>query len=220
MNPSSSTKRKSHTKKMAAPLQMPLIAPFIPSGKTSSVAQRWQKLVKSFHYCLRAYGITDATRKKNMLLHPIGSETQEIFDTLADTGGTFDTALTTLNNHFSVQKNIPYEQSKFHQAHQEQGESIEQFVTRLRKLSSFCEHNHQDEQIRDQVLVACLSMELRKKLLTEKELTLNKTIEIAKTMESANSHIKDLEQWNQSSDKAKHEHINHLQARGRGNHHS
>ena len=32
---------------------------------------------------------------------------------------------------------------------------------------------------------------------------------------------KDLEQWNhQNSDKAKHEHISYLQARGRGNHHS
>ena len=181
---------------MAAPLQMPLIAPFIPSGEPSSIAQRWQKWVKSLYYCLGAYGITDGTRKKNMLLH-----------------------LVALNNHFSVQKAVPYEWSKFHQAHQEQGKSIEEFVTCLRKLSLFCKYNDQDEQIRDQVLITCLSTELRKKLLTEKELTLNKTTETAKTMESANSHIKDLEQWNQqNSDKAKHEHINHLQARGRGNH--
>ena len=97
-----------------------------------------------------------------------------------------------MNNHFLVQKNGPYERSKFHQARQEQGESIEQLVTRLRKLSLFCEYIDQDEEIRVHVLVACLSTELRKKLLTEKELTLNKTIEIAKTMESAISRIKDL----------------------------
>ena len=155
-----------------------------------------------------------------MLLHLVGSETREIFDTLADTGDTFDTALRALKNHLSVQKNIPYERSKFHQAHQEQRESIELFVTHLRKLSIFCEYIDQDEQIRGQVLVTCLSIELRKKLLTEQELTLNKTTEIAKTTESTNSHIKDLEQWNQNSDKAKQEHINHLQARGRGNHQS
>ena len=39
-------------------------------------------------------------------------------------------------------------------------------------------------------------------------------------MENANSHIEDLEQWNQNSDKAKQEHINRLQARERGHHHS
>ena len=39
-------------------------------------------------------------------------------------------------------------------------------------------------------------------------------------MESANSRIKDLGQWNQSSDKAKYEHMNRLQTRGIGNHHS
>lgn len=44
--------------------------------------------------------------------------------------------------------------------HQEQGEKIEQFVTHLRKLSLFCEYTDLDEQIRDQVLVACLSTEL------------------------------------------------------------
>ena len=81
--------------------------------------------------------------------------------------------------------------------HQEQGEGTEQFITCMRKLSLFCEITDQDEQIRDQVLVARLSTELRKKLLTEKGLNLNKTIEITITMESANSRIKDLEQWNQ-----------------------
>ena len=132
-----------------------------------------------------------------MLLHLVGSETQEIFDTLADTRDTFDTALTALNNHFLVQKNAPYGRSKSHQVHQEQGEGTEQFITCMRKLSLFCEITDQDEQIRDQVLVARLSTELRKKLLTEKEVNLNKTIEITITMESANSRIKDLEQWNQ-----------------------
>ena len=53
---------KKPTINMAAPLQMPLIAPFDPSDEPSSIAQRWQKWVKSFHYCLVAYGITNATR--------------------------------------------------------------------------------------------------------------------------------------------------------------
>ena len=118
---------------------MPLIAPFISSSEPSSVTQRWLKCVKSFHYCLGAYGITDATRKKNMLLHLVGSETQEIFDTLAGTEVTFDTASKTFNNHFSVRKNVPYERFKFLQVHEEQEESTEQFVTRLRKLYLFCE---------------------------------------------------------------------------------
>ena len=139
---------------------MPFIAPFIlASGEPLFVVQRWQKWVKLFHYGLRC-GITDATRKKNMLLLLVGSETQEIFDTLADTGDTFDTALTILDNYFSIQNNVPYEWSTFHQMHQEQGEKIEQFVTHLRKLSLFCEYTDLDEQIRDQVLVACLSTEL------------------------------------------------------------
>ena len=87
-----------------------------------------------------------------------GPETQEVFDTITPADNMYDKALEVLNTHFSVKKNIPVERSVFYQARQKQGESTEQFVSRLRKLASTCERGDQtNDQIRDQVIATCSS---------------------------------------------------------------
>ena len=73
---------------MAAQLQIPMISAFSPAGEPSTVAQRWQKWVKSFQYFITASGITDGDRKRAMLLHLVGSETQDIFETLENNHST------------------------------------------------------------------------------------------------------------------------------------
>jgi len=94
-------------------IQIPSIAPFDPSGDPTSTAQRWEKWVKSFQYFVIASNINNNDRKRALLLHLIGPESQEVFDTLPDTGNTFEEALTALKEYFKVKKNIPYERSVF-----------------------------------------------------------------------------------------------------------
>ncbi len=123
-----------------------------------------------------------------------------LFDTVAPTSDSYEHAFAALNAHFAVKKNIPFERSVFNQASQKHGESIEQYVTRLRKLASACKYADQtDDQIRDQVIATCLSSQLRKKCLTEPSLTLGKLVKIGQAMESALYHSKEIEP---KSDKA------------------
>ena len=134
-----------------------------------------------------ATGVRDDARKKAILLHLVGSETQEIYDTLgvADTAS-FDQALTALNEKFDVQKNVSYERSVFHMAKQQDAESIEQYVTRLRTLVKFCEYGDKtDEHIRDQVIATCLSSQLRRQLLSTQGLTLTRVREMSKMFETS-----------------------------------
>ena len=124
----------------------------------------------------------------------IGPETQEIFETLIPEDDTYEKALKALDEQFSVKKNVPFERSVFHQARQKSGESIEQFVTRLRKLAATCEYGDTtNEQIRDQVIATCTSSKLRKRLLSETDLTSDKVLQIGKIMESAHHHNKEIE---------------------------
>ena len=67
-----------------------------------------------------------------------GTETQEIFETLTNTGEDYDTAKTKLDEYFSPKKNVTYEIFQFRQARQQAGESVEEFATRLRKLTANC----------------------------------------------------------------------------------
>ena len=73
--------------------------------------------------------------------------------------------------HLKQPTNATEERSVFGNAHQESNESIEQFVTRLRKLSMYCEYGAQTSaHIRDQVIRGCKSSKFRTKLLEKKEL--------------------------------------------------
>ena len=67
---------------MAAQLQVPSVPPFSPKGDPTNVAQRWKKWIKPFEYFVLASGIQEDNRKRAILLHLVGQETQEIFETL------------------------------------------------------------------------------------------------------------------------------------------
>lgn len=105
------------------PIQLPAISSFDPSGDPTTISQRWNKWKKSFVYFIQASGITNDVQKRATLLHLVGIETQEIFETLQDTGNTYNDAITKLDQHFDIKKNVPYERSVFREAKQETGES-------------------------------------------------------------------------------------------------
>jgi len=111
----------------------------------------------SFSYFIIASVIRDNARQKAIMLHLLGPETERIFDTLTPEDDTYEKAMQILNEHFKQKKNVPFEISVFHKASQKQGESMEQFVTRLRQLSLHCEYAATlNEQIRDQIIATCM----------------------------------------------------------------
>ena len=79
-----------------AQLQIPAVSPFSPHGDPGAIAQKWVKWIKSFEYFVIASGITDDARKRALLLHLVGQETQDIFERFTATGTTFAEALTKL----------------------------------------------------------------------------------------------------------------------------
>ncbi|PFX25919.1 Retrovirus-related Pol polyprotein from transposon opus [Stylophora pistillata] len=177
------------------------ILPFDCKGAITSVAPRWKKWKNSFEYYLLARGITNSARKKGLLLHCAGSEVQELFETLQDPGPPADVgednadeyqkALRTLDAHFSARLNEPYERHVFRNLKQEGGETVDQFITRLRHQAENCNWDNADEPIRDQVIDKCRSDDLRRKLLLKgTHLTLEKVQEIARSFEAVDIQLK------------------------------
>ncbi|PFX17108.1 Vacuolar protein sorting-associated protein 26B-B [Stylophora pistillata] len=138
-----------------------------------------------------------ALGKKGLLLHCAGSEGQELFDPgpPADVGednaDEYQKALRTLNAHFSARLNEPYERHVFRNLKQEGGETVDQFITRLRHQAENCTWDNKDEPIRDQVIDKCRSDDLRRKLLLKgTHLTLEKVQEIARSFEAVDIQLK------------------------------
>lgn len=171
-------------------LDVPAPKAFSVQEDPSSVAQRWKKWLSSFEIYLKAAGITKDEQKAALLLHIAGLEVQEIFATLTPIG---DDLKTCLNAYIKPKANIRYERFLFSQCVNEVNEKIDTFVTKLKHLADSCELADLNDVIIDQVIAKCNAHELRKKLLQEKNLTLDKVVEIARVLEASNTQAQVIE---------------------------
>ena len=110
----------------------------------------------------------DKIQRRALLLHAAGEAVQEIFETLADTGEAkdYEKAVKASNDYFIPNVNSTYPNHLLCSMEQQDGETVAQFVTRLRQVVKDCDYGEQAQnQIPDQVVQRCKSHELRKKLL-------------------------------------------------------
>ena len=175
---------------MAAKLNLPAPPPFKVLGENTNIARSWELYIKRFEYYLTASGITKDDQKKAMLIHLAGEEVQDIYENLNDVGESYKNTVEALTNYFKPQKNSAYERHLFRKMKQEDTETIDNFIIRLKKMSVSCEFpdNSANDMIRDQVIEKCKSKDLRKRLLREKELTLDKIQTIARAAELSEMH--------------------------------
>lgn len=102
-------------------------------------------------------------RKKHLLFHTAGMDVQDIFDTIPDAEQkNYDQSVQALERVFAPQKNESYERHVFRSMNQEDSETVDQFIIRLRQQAKNCGFGDRtDENVRDQVIHACRSTKLR-----------------------------------------------------------
>ena len=180
------------------------VKPFDPHGDPSGVGRRWQRWMKSFSVYADSKGLIiqadkadNKVQRRALLLHSAGEAVQEIFETLAETGEAkdYEKAVKALNDYFIPKVNSTYQNHVFRSMEQQDGETVAQFVTRLRQVVKDCDYGEQAEnQIRDQVVQRCKSHELRKKLLEKGEkLTLELLLSTAANYERVQSQLESME---------------------------
>ena len=87
--------------------------------------------------------------------------------------------------HFVKKRNVIFERAKFNQRKQEEGESVDDFVSALYCLSEHCQYGSlRDEMICDRIVVGLHDSSLSEKLQLEPELTLEKAVTSAHQRES------------------------------------
>ena len=171
------------------------IRPFDVNSDPSSVGTEWKRWLRSFQLYADGKGLIivpdkddNKVQRRALLLHCAGSDVQDIFDVLPNTGGAKDyqKAEDALTAHFVTQINIPYERHLFREMVQEENETVDQYAVRLRRKAQQCDFGDQMEaQIRDQIVSKCRSNELRRKLLEKGQaLTLQNLQEIARNYEA------------------------------------
>ena len=94
---------------------------------------------------------------------------------------TEDWKITSNRNLYSLPKRY-----KFYTRDQKQDESVSEYIAELRKLSLYCEFKaFLDDALRDKFVCGLKKSNIRRRLLTEKALTLQNAVEIAKNLDQA-----------------------------------
>ena len=172
------------------------LAPFDPLYEPTSLSRRWKEWKRRFEIYLLALNITNAKQKRAILLYQDGQATQDIFDTLPETGDDddYDTAMSKLDEYFTPKKNIDYEIFKFRTAKQQQHETIEQYMTRLRKTATNCNFTNIDSEVKSTIIQNCQSKRLRRYALIEPDITFAKLIAEGRAYELSEIQASGIEQ--------------------------
>lgn len=158
------------------------------SAAESNVTE-WEEWWQHFELYLLSTGLDKAPEKRKVaiMLHTIGGKALQIYNafninmdevTLKEVKKKFD-------RHFEPRKNITMIRYLFFTKAQKPGESIEQFLTELENTSARCEFQQLRQSLVRDVLIANLNPTLtnvRQRLLQENDPTLERTIELAKTV--------------------------------------
>ena len=172
---------------MATGLNLSGIQQFSPYEDPTTLSNRWTVRLKRFERFVVAMDTKDTTRKRSLLLYLAGPDVEKIFETIRDNGEEkdYDAAATKLTEYFDPMKNIMYlyEIHLFSKTQQRQGETIDQFCTRVYQLAKTCEFADEKHEIKIQLIERCLSTRVRRKALREEAITLDGLLKYGRSLE-------------------------------------
>ena len=159
------------------------VKPFNVHEDRSSLGQRWNRWISQFELYVLASGVSDDAQKRALLLHMSGPDVQDIFNTLSDSTGTYDSAKKALTDYFEPKKDVTWERLQFRRTLPVANESVHEHVIRLKQKSKYCgfSEGDVDNQIRDQVVDKWPDSRIKRKWCGESDLKIDKLLDIART---------------------------------------
>lgn len=163
-----------------------------------NVAELWKRWIKKFTHYLTGIEATnkDGEVKVAILLHTLGEEAQEKFDTFeltAEERKKYDKVVQAFEDYCTPKKNETVARFNFFQRRQREGESLDDFVTDLKKLSIDCTFGDlKSSLIKDQIVSGIQCEQMQDRLLREDDLTLDKCIKMCKAAELASKRVETL----------------------------
>ena len=152
--------------------------------------EEWGSYIERLEFFFTANDIKDAENKKAILLSSSGSKTL-LFRGLtapAKPGDkTFAELVKLMKNHLSPKPNPIAERFRFKTRDRQSEESVANYVAELRRLTEHCEYGtFLNDMLRDRLVCGIKHDRIQQRLLSEgAELTLEKALQIAQSMESA-----------------------------------
>ena len=161
-----------------------------PPEKFSFKPEDWTRWIRRFERFRKATGLDQKSGENqvNTLVYSMGEEADDImvsFGLTADDAKQYELVKNRFESHFIVKRNIIFERAKFNLRSQQEGESVETFITDLHCLAEHCEFGVlKDELVRDKIVVGLKDKKLSEKLQLDSKLTLEKAVTQARQSEA------------------------------------
>ena len=156
----------------------------------SGVPDDWEIYTEQLTHYFTASGNDDADKKRAILLSTCGTAAYKLLKTLVAPANlstmSFEDLVKKALEHYNPQPSMIMRRFKFNSSVRQQGESVANFVSRLRDLASNCEYGDSaKELIRDRLVCGIRDDRLQRTLLAVPKLTFEKAFELALLHESA-----------------------------------
>lgn len=174
--------------------QVPLPPKLSIERDMASAWKKWRQIWDSFEL---VSGLNQRPNKFRVatFVTCIGSDALDIYNGLPfdqdEQKEDIDVVLQLMEKYCIGETNTIYERYVFNNRSQDNGESFDAYVSNLRQLASSCNFGElKDDLIRDRIVCGIQDNSVRKQLLQQPELTLQKAIEKCRASESAKKQIK------------------------------
>lgn len=151
--------------------------------------QEWDKWIRRFERFRVASNLNVSSEEKqiNTLIYCMGDEADDVLrgiEVAEADRGTYKGVSDAFQTYFVVTKNTIYERAKFNMRMQNEGESVDSFVTALYALAEHCQYGLlRDELIRDRIVVGLRDVRLSERMQLDAKLTLKSAIDQARQSE-------------------------------------
>jgi hypothetical protein len=128
---------------------------------------RWKKWISRFEVLLLAMNVSDSdadkVRKKALLMHYMGAVSFDIYDTVKEDTDEYKDVKDKMDTYFIPKNNSEFERHLFRKVYQKEGETLDQYCTRLRQLSINCDFpaDTRNQEIKMQMVEGVRSSKLR-----------------------------------------------------------
>lgn len=165
-------------------------------GDFAEVENDWQKFKQKFEFFLMAARKSQETdeMKIALLMNILGDEGIKLYNTISseESKKSYAEVIKVFEKHCVPHKNVCVEAFKFHNMNQHEGQSIESFITEIKNQAFKCDFvctkeeckaEYVDRMIKEKIVLGVNNKDLQNKLLMEKDVTLERVIEICKSFE-------------------------------------
>eukprot|EP00731_Ephydatia_muelleri_P024869 Em0016g1140a len=157
----------------------------------------WSQYVERLGHFFGANGVSDASKKRSVLLSTIGPKAYQTLASLVAPetpgGKTYDELIKLMAEHLSPKPPVIVQRYRFHSRVRQLGESVSVYVTQLKELARKCEFGDAlNDMLRDRLVCGINDERVQKRLLVEVNLTFDSALKISQGCEVAERCAKEI----------------------------